>query len=66
MGLKWSEARAIALALDDARPGVNPRFFDLSDLRAWVSVLDGFGDDPAGGAEPLLEAIQTARIEERE
>ena len=66
MGLKWSGARAIALALDDAHPDVDPRYLNLSDLRGWVSVLDGFDDDPSEGDEPALEAIQTAWIEERE
>ncbi len=66
MGLKWSDARAIALALDDAHPDVDPRFLNLSDLRAWVWVLEGFDDDPGGGEERVLEAIQTAWIEERE
>jgi FeS assembly protein IscX len=66
MGLKWSGARAIALALDDAHPDVDPRYLNLSDLRGWVSVLDGFDDDPSAGDEPALEAIQTAWIEERE
>lgn len=66
MGLKWSNARAIALALDDAHSDVDPRYLNLSDLRDWVSVLEGFDDDPSGGDEQTLEAIQTAWIEERE
>ena len=66
MGLKWSDARAIALALDDARPDVDPRYLNLADLRSWVWVLEGFDDDPSIGDERVLEAIQTAWIEERE
>jgi FeS assembly protein IscX len=66
MGLKWSDARGLALALDDAHPDVDPRFLNLADLRDWVLVLGGFDDDPDLGEEEALEAIQTAWIEERE
>jgi FeS assembly protein IscX len=66
MGLKWRDARALALALDDAHPDVNPRYLDLADLRDWVSVLEGFDDDLEPAEEGVLEAIQTAWIEERE
>ena len=66
MGLKWSDARALALALDDSHPDVNPRYLDLSDLRGWVCVLEDFDDDPGRAGERALEAIQTAWIEERE
>ena len=64
MGLKWTDARDLALALDDAHPNVNPRYLNLADLRDWVSVLEDFDDDLA--EEAALEAIQTAWIEERE
>lgn len=66
MGLKWSDARGLALALDDAHPEVNPRYLNLADLRDWVAVLEGFDDvlDPV--EQGILEAIQTAWIEERE
>lgn len=66
MGLKWRDARALALALDDAHPDVDPRYLNLSDLRSWVRVLEGFDDDPDQGGERVLAAIQTAWIEERE
>ncbi|MGE5153359.1 MAG: Fe-S cluster assembly protein IscX [Bdellovibrio bacteriovorus] len=66
MGLKWTEPRAIALALDDAHPDVDPRYLNLCDLRTWVWVLGDFDDEPEKGDERVLEAIQTAWIEERE
>ncbi|MFY9972724.1 MAG: Fe-S cluster assembly protein IscX [Chromatiaceae bacterium] len=66
MGLKWRDARALALALDDTHPDVNPRYLNLSDLRSWIRVLEGFDDDPDQGDERVLAAIQTAWIEERE
>jgi FeS assembly protein IscX len=66
MGLKWRDARALALALDDTHPDVNPRYLNLSDLRSWIRVLEEFDDDPDQGDERVLAAIQTAWIEERE
>jgi FeS assembly protein IscX len=66
MGFKWSDARALTLALDDSHPDVNPRYLDLSDLRGWVCVLEDFDDEPGRPGERTLEAIQTAWIEERE
>ncbi len=32
MGLRWSDARAIALALDDAHPDLDPRLLNPSHL----------------------------------
>lgn len=66
MGLKWRDTRALALALDDTHPDVNPRYLNLSDLRSWIRVLEGFDDDADQGDERALAAIQTAWIEERE
>ena len=66
MGLKWRDVRALALALDDSHPDVNPRYLNFSDLRGWVCVLEGFDDDLDRGDEGTLEAIQTAWIDERE
>ena len=66
MGLKWRDARALALALDDTHPDVNPRYLNLSDLRSWIRMLKKFDDDPEQNDEQMLTAIQTAWIEERE
>ncbi len=66
MGMKWTDTRAIAIALDEAHPEANPRFLNFVDLRAWVVGLDGFADDPERAGEKVLEAIQLAWIEERE
>ncbi len=45
------------------RDNVNLRF---TDLRQWIVTLPGFSDDPNGCNEKILEAIQTAWIDERE
>ncbi len=65
MGLKWTDTLAIASALDEAHPDVDPRFINFSDLRSWITVLVGFDDDPTHPADRVLENIQVAWIEER-
>jgi FeS assembly protein IscX len=66
VGLKWVDALEIAIALDESRPDVDPRYVNFVDLRAWVLALPDFDDDPARSGEKILEAIQMAWIEERE
>ena len=36
----------------------------FTDLHAWVCALPGFDDDPKQSGEKILEAIQTAWIDE--
>lgn len=66
MGLKWTESLEIAIALNDAHPGVDPKTIRFTDLHRWVQQLDDFDDDPAHGGEKILEAIQMAWIDEAE
>ena len=66
MGLKWTDTLDIAIALDEARPDVDPRYVNFVDLREWVMALEEFDDDPAHSGEKILEAIQMAWIEERD
>jgi FeS assembly protein IscX len=66
MGIKWTDTREIAIALDATHPEINPRYLNFVDLRAWVRALDGFDDDRGRCGEKILEAIQLAWIEERE
>ncbi len=64
--MKWTDIQDIAIALEDRHPeadNVNLRF---TDLRRWVTELEGFSDNPDGCNEKILEAIQMAWIEERE
>jgi len=65
MGLTWIDTLDIAIALDEAYPDVDPRYVNFVDLRDWTLALDEFEDDPARSGEKVLEAIQTAWIEER-
>lgn len=66
MSLHWIDSLEIAIALDEAHPGLNPLTINFVDLRNLVMGLDEFEDDPAHCGEKILEAIQMAWIEERE
>lgn len=64
MALKWTDVLDIAIELNDAHPGVDPRYVNFVNLRNWVVALPDFDDDPQRGGEKVLEAIQAAWIEE--
>jgi len=64
--VKWIDSRDIAIALAEKFPDVDPERVNFVDLRAWVLALDGFDDDPKRSGEKILEAIQSAWIEEAE
>jgi len=64
--MKWVDSLEIAIALDEAHPGVDPLQVNFVELREWVLALDEFDDDPEHSGERILEAIQMAWIEERE
>ena len=48
----------------DSRPDVDPKAVRFTDLYDWVIALPGFDDDPKRCGEKILEAIQSAWIEE--
>ncbi len=62
--MKWTDSREIAIALAEAHPGIDPSRVLFTDLRQWVLELSGFDDDPRHCGEKILEAIQTAWIDE--
>ncbi|CUI04461.1 Fe-S cluster assembly protein IscX [Massilia antarctica] len=62
--MKWNDITAIAEALFDKHPEVDPATVRFVDLHNWVLELDGFDDDRTRGGEKVLEAIQTAWIDE--
>jgi FeS assembly protein IscX len=64
--MKWTDTREIAIALADTHPDVDPLTVNFVDLRNWVMGLPGFDDDPQRSGEKILEAIQSAWIEEAE
>ena len=62
--MKWSDITAIAEALVDLYPEVDPATVRFVDLHNWVVDLEGFDDDHKRGGEKVLEAIQQAWIDE--
>ncbi|HEV2220804.1 MAG TPA: Fe-S cluster assembly protein IscX [Casimicrobiaceae bacterium] len=62
--MTWTDSLAIAIALADAHPDVDPAGVRFTDLHNWVRALPGFDDDPKHGGEKILEAIQQAWIDE--
>lgn len=66
MGLKWTDSLDIAIALDESHPDVDPKYVRFTDLYDWILALDDFDDNPDHCGEKILEAVQTAWIEERQ
>ncbi|HXF45676.1 MAG TPA: Fe-S cluster assembly protein IscX [Burkholderiaceae bacterium] len=62
--MKWTDSLAIAIALAEKHPDVDPRTVNFVDLYRWVLELPGFSDDPKRSGEKILEAIQMAWIDE--
>lgn len=62
--MKWTDTQEIAIALADKYPDADPARVNFVDLRDWVLGLDGFDDDPKRSGEKILEAIQSAWMEE--
>ena len=64
MKLKWTDVSDIAIELYEKYPDVDPIGIRFTDLHQWVMALDDFDDDPNRSGEKILEAIQSAWIEE--
>jgi FeS assembly protein IscX len=62
--LTWSDFDAIALALHEKFPDLDPTYIRFTDLHKWIVELDGFSDDPLKSNEAKLERIQLAWLEE--
>jgi FeS assembly protein IscX len=62
--MKWTDINEIAIALAEKHPEVDPQYVRFTDLHRWVMELEGFDDDPKHSGEKVLEAIQTAWIDE--
>jgi FeS assembly protein IscX len=62
--MKWTDVTAIAEALYEQYPDVDPATVRFVDLHNRVVALDGFTDDRSRGGERVLEAIQAAWINE--
>ena len=66
MQLKWTDVQEIAIELAESKTDVDPRFVNFVDLHRWGMELPNFADEPGRGGEKVLEAIQSAWIEEAE
>jgi FeS assembly protein IscX len=62
--MKWTDTSLIAQELAERHPAVDPKTIRFTDLHRWVCELPGFDDDPKRSGEKILEAIQTAWIDE--
>jgi FeS assembly protein IscX len=62
--MKWTDTRQIAEALLDAHQETDPKQIRFTDLHQWIMSLPGFQDDPRRCNEKILEAIQSAWIDE--
>jgi FeS assembly protein IscX len=62
--MKWTDTLEIAIQLLDAHPDIDPKTIRFTDLHRWVIELPEFDDDPDRSGEKILEAIQTAWIDE--
>ncbi len=66
MSLKWVDVLEIGIELSEKFPEIDPTYINFVDLRKMVMALDEFDDDPSRCGEKILEAIQSAWLEERE
>jgi FeS assembly protein IscX len=62
--MKWSDITAIAEALYDKHPDIDPLTIRFTDLHNWIVQLEEFDDDHTRGGEKVLEAVQQAWIDE--
>lgn len=64
--MKWVDVQDIAIALSEKFPQVDPKTINFVTLHNYVVDLPGFDDDHHRGGEKVLEAIQSAWIDEAE
>jgi FeS assembly protein IscX len=64
MTIGWRDAEDIGIALSEKYPDTDPLGVRFTDLHRFVTELPGFGGDPKGSNEKILEAIQMAWLDE--
>jgi FeS assembly protein IscX len=64
--VKWTDSRAVGIALSEKFPEVKPLTIRFTDLHKWICDLDGFDDDPQASNERILEAILLMWLDEQE
>jgi|TARA_B110000444_G_scaffold243403_1_gene261787 FeS assembly protein IscX len=66
VSLIWTDIQEIAIGLSEAHEDIDPGSINFVDLRTYILELPDFSDDPKRCGEKILEAIQSAWIEEIE
>ncbi len=66
MKLKWTDAQAIAEALYDQDPDLDPLTLSFVKMHEMICALEEFDDDPEASNERILEGILTCWLDERD
>lgn len=66
MKLKWTDAQAIAEALYDQDPDLDPLTLSFVKMHEMICALEDFDDDPEASNERILEGILTCWLDERD
>lgn len=64
--MKWTDSQAIAEALYDRNPDLDPKTVRFTDMHQWICELEGFDDVPENSNEKILEAILLCWLDEYE
>lgn len=64
--MKWTDSQAIAEALYDRNPDLDPKTVRFTDMHQWICELAGFDDIPENSNEKILEAILLCWLDEYE
>ena len=63
--MRWTDINEIAIALEEEYPDFDVLTISFTNLRKKVISLPKFADEPNGCNERILEAIQSAWIDEQ-
>lgn len=64
--MKWTDSQAIAEALYDRNPDLDPKTVRFTDMHQWICELEGFDDVLENSNEKILEAILLYWLDEYE
>ena len=64
--MKWTDSQAIAEALYDRNPDLDPKTVRFTDMYKWICELEDFDDFPENSNEKILEAILLCWLDEYE
>ncbi|WP_439328245.1 Fe-S cluster assembly protein IscX [Lonepinella sp. BR2357] len=64
--MKWTDVQAIAEALYDRDPDLDPKTVRFTDMHQWICELEDFDDNPEASNEKILEGILLAWLDEFE